>query len=577
MISCLSPVIIGDVVTNGKILTVDNIVALKALSVDANSNKATILVLGYYTAGDNGGGVFYYDANSSDTANNGTIVAPDSNVGRWIRVYEGAINVRWFGAGGQALTDDTAAIQAAINYAASLSKRGTVYLPAGEYVISSTLTLGTSGVSIFGDSMWKTLIRRSLNFGDTFYITGNDATGVTINDVSVRDIGIRNEGLMTSGAHMHLNGLFRGNFRNISLKDGYEGFSCQALTSTAIDNINIVFDNNFTGTDTGRKYMLVSAGAPAYAHPACGDLFVSNFNFRNGSFSGITQIGVYISAADGVWFSNGHIGGASGANLTIVNAGDQLTLIFFDNVMFHATAFGSGIQFSNCYLAGADSIENGVNFGSGTDFYGVLFSNTTITGHTNNGVLINSVDLRAISFDNCCVRGNSRNPVSTGDGYRLEANVSNVSITGGKSGGPEGGGSNTQAYGIRVSAGTGNNILVKGVDVTGNTVAGITSAATGDNVHFEACYDGSTNSVASASTITLPFGQPLVNVTGTTTINTITAAGFGTKVTLVFAGALTVTDGSNLKLAGNFVSTADDTLSLISDGTNWIEVSRSVN
>ena len=40
---------------------------------------------------------------------------------------------------------------------------------------------------------------------------------------------------------------------------------------------------------------------------------------------------------------------------------------------------------------------------------------------------------------------------------------------------------------------------------------------------------------------------------------------------------LTFTDGSNLKLAGNFVTTADDTITLAYDGTNWYEICRSVN
>jgi hypothetical protein len=48
-------------------------------------------------------------------------------------------------------------------------------------------------------------------------------------------------------------------------------------------------------------------------------------------------------------------------------------------------------------------------------------------------------------------------------------------------------------------------------------------------------------------------------------------------VALQFSGALTFTDGSNLKLAGNFVTTADDTITLVSDGTNWNEMARAVN
>jgi hypothetical protein len=85
--------------------------------------------------------------------------------------------------------------------------------------------------------------------------------------------------------------------------------------------------------------------------------------------------------------------------------------------------------------------------------------------------------------------------------------------------------------------------------------------------------------VASASTIVLPNGQDVVTVTGTTSITSITAtaADTGRTVTLVFSGALTATDGGNLKLAGNFVTTADDTLTISCDGTNWYEVCRSVN
>lgn len=85
-------------------------------------------------------------------------------------------------------------------------------------------------------------------------------------------------------------------------------------------------------------------------------------------------------------------------------------------------------------------------------------------------------------------------------------------------------------------------------------------------------------SVASAAALTIPAGQRVVTITGTTGITSITATGHsGAVITLVFAAALTVTDGSNLKLASSFTATADDTLTLACDGTNWYEVARSVN
>lgn len=84
--------------------------------------------------------------------------------------------------------------------------------------------------------------------------------------------------------------------------------------------------------------------------------------------------------------------------------------------------------------------------------------------------------------------------------------------------------------------------------------------------------------VASAAALPLPTGN-VFHVTGTTGITSITSTNFqaGVMITLIFDGALTVTDGSNLKVAGNFTTTADDTLTLVYDGTNWYEVCRSVN
>jgi len=91
--------------------------------------------------------------------------------------------------------------------------------------------------------------------------------------------------------------------------------------------------------------------------------------------------------------------------------------------------------------------------------------------------------------------------------------------------------------------------------------------------------------VASASTLTLPFGSRMVNVTGTTTIDAIQGnnAFYGTGlVTLVFAAALTLRDvstGGNCKLAGgvNFAATANDTITLGQNSGGWVEVCRSVN
>jgi hypothetical protein len=89
--------------------------------------------------------------------------------------------------------------------------------------------------------------------------------------------------------------------------------------------------------------------------------------------------------------------------------------------------------------------------------------------------------------------------------------------------------------------------------------------------------------VASAASIQ-PTGT-LFHVTGAVTITTIlgTIGGFGmisgTEITMIFDSTATVTNGASIKLAGgvNFVATANDTLTLVWDGTAYFEKCRSIN
>jgi hypothetical protein len=82
-----------------------------------------------------------------------------------------------------------------------------------------------------------------------------------------------------------------------------------------------------------------------------------------------------------------------------------------------------------------------------------------------------------------------------------------------------------------------------------------------------------------ASPLNIP-GDGVYTITGTANITSITACPAGTIITLIFTDtnvSTGVTDGSNLKIAGNFVYTPDDTIQLVCDGTNWYELGRSTN
>ena len=93
------------------------------------------------------------------------------------------IDVRAFGAKGDGSTDDTGTIQDALDHAGTLTTKGTVYLPKGNYLISSVLDIPVE-VNLVGDGARNSRI------------TADDCNAVQLNfttgfgNVILRDFGI---------------------------------------------------------------------------------------------------------------------------------------------------------------------------------------------------------------------------------------------------------------------------------------------------------------------------------------------------------------------------------------------------
>jgi hypothetical protein len=79
---------------------------------------------------------------------------------------------------------------------------------------------------------------------------------------------------------------------------------------------------------------------------------------------------------------------------------------------------------------------------------------------------------------------------------------------------------------------------------------------------------GPTPSVADLSFLGLAASAP-------TTITNLTDAQNGQTVTLRTDTQVTINDGGNFELTGNFVSDGNDTITLIQVFPSWVEVSRS--
>ena len=118
---------------------VDSIAALRALS---KATYTRAFVTGYYAAGDGGGGAYWYDPSDTTSADNGGTIIVASDGGRWkLENVANGLSVRQFGAKGDGVTDDTAAIQAAIN--ACYGRNLYLPLPVNFYYVNNA-----SGLSI---------------------------------------------------------------------------------------------------------------------------------------------------------------------------------------------------------------------------------------------------------------------------------------------------------------------------------------------------------------------------------------------------------------------------------------------
>ena len=98
---------------------------------------------------DGGFGTFRVDSSDTTSADNGGTILVDALGRRWKREFAGDVNVKWFGAVANGITDDTVAIQSAIYNARDLKRR--TFIPGGRYLFSQ-LVIPTS-IEVYGSGI----------------------------------------------------------------------------------------------------------------------------------------------------------------------------------------------------------------------------------------------------------------------------------------------------------------------------------------------------------------------------------------------------------------------------------------
>ncbi|ESQ75048.1 hypothetical protein ABAC402_11630 [Asticcacaulis sp. AC402] len=314
-----------------------------------------------------------------------------------------------FGAKGNGVANDTKAIQAAIN-AAHAAGGGSVYLPAGLYIVTGNDIMNSTGalrllsdVTIYGDGMGETTIK--VADGWSGKITGIIRTpfAVQTHDVGVRDLTLDGNRANTSGK---IDGFFTGvapgnpgQAYNITV-DGVEIMNCEGYGFDPHEQtVNLTVSNSVShgnGLDGFTADYLINS------------TFVNCVAYDNGrhGFNVVTSTRDF-TIVNSVAYGNG------GAGVTVQRGSEDITWptrVAISGGEFYDNAKG-GILVQ---MADHVTIENASIHDN--DTYGIRLYGATHTLIQNNSIFNNS-DLGDAKYSEIQIQAYNDTAGSSGDYY----------------------------------------------------------------------------------------------------------------------------------------------------------------
>lgn len=385
-------------------------------------------------------------------------------------------------------TDDTEAIQNAVDYVAGLPLGGVVVLDSRCYAISSAIVVPKNAeVELVGTGMASTvLLQMNLNangieFSRDDYASGGRVSSLTIESGPGRQIA-NCFGPGSSGTGITADGM-ADNFAidNVAVHNFAKGVSLLGCWNTRHGRLEILFFKD-VGLEIDKSVTTGVGGGNAIDFAK-----ISNFGYMGV----ITDSkGVRVRASGGEFFNTIDVTGCGKSMVIDPRVGDLV-------------AYVSG------YLCSADaSIEDGIVLdGSAGKIGGFLFENLWAGFNRGNGVRIKGANASNIVIGSCRLRenvlnglqaetgdffvlggsinNNSRDNPGKYDGVHVEPGVSNWAILNCFLGNDRSSSVSHQRNGINIERGPSHNFLIHGDIFSGNLKAGLANGASGTDFRIE--------------------------------------------------------------------------------------------
>ena len=374
-------------------------------------------------------------------------------------------SARAFGAAGDGTTDDTPAAASAIGAAASFG--GVAYFPPGTYLIESTLTLASDGITVQGAGSGATVIRAASGMaGSPVIQVGNGST--TVADCGVFDLMVDASAQKTGGAAIDISKGLRTRIQRVRTMHQYHSVHVHNSTLTWITDCDL----RDQSADAIQFDSDLGAGNDLFIRDTCAD----NPDVTN-SGNGINWTGgenLVVQNCDFLHFTEGL--------QVLPGAGRQCRWGFFSAAEFdscsdnawhlsNTTGDVAGLTFTNCWAGTA--VNYGVLLdGSGSGLLaGIRVDSSKVVHNGLAGIRIVAGSAQ-VSVTGCDVISNSQAVSGARSGIEVTAGATGFLIEGCQIANGLGQGS-TQGSGISFDAGATDGFVVSGNDLSGNVTSAI--------------------------------------------------------------------------------------------------------
>lgn len=387
------------------------------------------------------------------------------------------VNVRDYGALGDGATNDSTAIQNAINAAKAMgvSGRGVdVFFPAGIYALNTAtpIVLVGNNVQLVGEGWQSTVLYYTAGTTGDVVQLGDGATSCA--GLGIRSMSVWKSAQGTTGSNININKVNDVVIQDFVVNQAFTGITVQG------SSIKVWMDRgevNSTTVTTGVGIQVTNGAA--------GDTYIKDIVMSNNP-ANKPAAGIQITQTGHCSIIRCNITSATKGLHVNPSTSQDVSYLFIDHTLFdscgsHGAHFNGttaassrirSVMSINSWYSGTTAAGSGIEFtaSGGAIVDGLSFIGCRILNNFNAGVTQNAGP-QNISFTDCTVAGNGAQTINTSDGISIAANANSMLVEGCKIG-QAGTAGNQQRFAINIAAGTSSGIQIVNNDCQPNGTVG---------------------------------------------------------------------------------------------------------